>query len=152
MNDVSYVWRLNSLRYYAMFTGSDWSFCSALIFRVKQWKSSLLLDCLTLQMKALSSFEIAVTIFWATWHNVPEGLNLQQHMCDDLISCISYLCTCWKVFCFYFQCLCHFRLKTCKWLWLAFKLVVHKSHITEWENRSNTYMPCVLSLEVLKCK
>lgn len=78
-------------------------FCSALIFWVKQWKSSLLLDCLTLQMKALCSFEIAVSVFRATWHNVPEDLNLQQHMCDDLISCISYLCTCWKLFCFYFN-------------------------------------------------
>jgi len=35
---------------------------SALIFWVKLRKSSLLLDCLTLQMKALCSFGIAVTI------------------------------------------------------------------------------------------
>ena len=54
--------------------------CSAFNFRVKQWKSSLLLDCLTLQMKALCSFEIAVTILWATQHNVPEDLNLQQRV------------------------------------------------------------------------
>jgi hypothetical protein len=54
--------------------------CSALIFWVKQWKSSLLLNCLTLQMKALRSFEIAVTILWATQHNVPEDLNLQQRV------------------------------------------------------------------------
>ena len=81
--------------------------CSALIFRVKQWKSSVLLDCLTLQMKAPCSFEIAVTILWVTRHYVPEDLNLQQYMCDDLISCISY--TRWKLFCFYFQCLHRFR-------------------------------------------
>jgi len=30
--------------------------CSALIFWIKQWKGSLLLDWLTLQMKALYSF------------------------------------------------------------------------------------------------
>jgi hypothetical protein len=29
----------------------------------------------------------AITMYWSTWHNIPEGLNLNQHCCENHISC-----------------------------------------------------------------
>jgi hypothetical protein len=47
------------------------------------------LDCLTLKMKALHSFELCGTTFPVTQCHNPEDLNLQQHCCENLKSCKS---------------------------------------------------------------
>jgi hypothetical protein len=60
--------------------------CSGIIFRVRQSKNTLFLDCLALKMKALQCFKMLVTSYQSTWHNIPEDLNLQQHCCKNFIS------------------------------------------------------------------
>jgi len=55
---------------------------SSLMFLVMQYvKSSHFLDYMTLNMKALCSFE---TIYQSTQHNILEDLHFWQHHCENL--------------------------------------------------------------------
>lgn len=44
------------------------------------------IECLFLEIKALWSFEMSITIYQLIWHNIPEDLNLPQHHCENLRS------------------------------------------------------------------
>jgi hypothetical protein len=41
-------------------------------------------DRVTLKMKAFSYFETSVTVNQSTSRNIPEGLNVYQHCCENL--------------------------------------------------------------------
>ena len=72
---------------YTMPTGkvNDTSkYCNAFICRVKQFKKSLCLHYLTLNMKTLRSFNLAVIIYQSAWHNISQDWNLQQQCCGNL--------------------------------------------------------------------
>jgi hypothetical protein len=43
-------------------------------------------SCLILKTKALTSFEMKLTISQATWHMMPEDLNFHQHCCENFES------------------------------------------------------------------
>jgi len=49
-------------------------------------------DSWTLKMEAASSYEALVTIYRLTQHHVPDGLNLHQHSCENLIS-LQIMCS-----------------------------------------------------------
>ena len=38
------------------------------------------LDCLILKMKSLCFFKVSITIYQSKWHNIPENLNVCQHL------------------------------------------------------------------------
>lgn len=49
------------------------------------------MDCLTLKMKAVPSFEISGNYFLKDTLSHPRGLNLQQHCCENVICCRNFL-------------------------------------------------------------
>ena len=46
----------------------------------------LLKNCFTLQMQALWSLQMPVTIYQLLWHHISEDLNLQEHCCGNFKS------------------------------------------------------------------
>jgi hypothetical protein len=50
-------------------------------------KEKVPLDCVTLQMTALRSFETSATEHRSAWHNEQTQLNLQQRRCEKLACC-----------------------------------------------------------------
>jgi hypothetical protein len=57
---------------------------SGILHQVDYWTvtnilKDLYMNCFTLQMQALRSFEVPITIYKLLWHNIPEDLKLQQH-------------------------------------------------------------------------
>ena len=50
--------------------------CHAANIQASRDVTPLLLDSLTLKMKALQTFRMSVTIYHSTWRNIPQDLNL----------------------------------------------------------------------------
>ena len=50
-------------------------------------------SCLTLKMKVLPSFDMWVTVYQFTWHNIPQDLNFQQHRCENFRPCVIFIST-----------------------------------------------------------
>jgi len=50
------------------------------------WPDSKVLYCLTMKLKALGAFETLATTHPSTQCHLPEGLNFQQHCCENLKS------------------------------------------------------------------
>jgi len=57
------------------------------IFKISQF-----LDCMTLKVKALWSFETAASTHLRTQRHVPDGLNLQRHRSEKLRSSLLLIC------------------------------------------------------------
>jgi hypothetical protein len=50
-----------------------------------------LLDCLTMNIKAVQTFETHAAVY-LTQHNILEDVSLQQHYCEDLeLCCILHI-------------------------------------------------------------
>ena len=65
-------------------------------WREAGWSSLQWLNFFTVKMMVLRSFESSVAIHR---HNILDNLNLQQHCCENLKSCMITLCRVFTVIC-----------------------------------------------------